>query len=126
DSLGFLCGFLMNKPSSPKSRPPPPTTRLASSSPIGLKNAELLRLLNELLRIEVFDRAAKEAAMLRLLYEKNVQPIMPTFTYSIGMRFVSVGDRGDCKPYLHRRGRGKREPCFATVLSRRQQHLLIG
>ncbi|MEK6239356.1 MAG: TIGR02996 domain-containing protein, partial [Planctomycetales bacterium] len=34
--------------------------------------ADLLRLLNELIHIDVPDRAAKEARMRELLYEKNV------------------------------------------------------
>ncbi|MEK6235361.1 MAG: TIGR02996 domain-containing protein [Planctomycetales bacterium] len=52
--------------------------------------AELLRLMNELIHIEVPDRAAKEAKLLALLYEKNVPPVMPTFTNSIGMKFVQI------------------------------------
>ncbi|MEK6234824.1 MAG: TIGR02996 domain-containing protein, partial [Planctomycetales bacterium] len=52
--------------------------------------AELLRLLNELIHIEVPDRAASEAKLLALLYEKTVQPIMPTFTNSIGMKFAQI------------------------------------
>ncbi|MEK6235455.1 MAG: SUMF1/EgtB/PvdO family nonheme iron enzyme [Planctomycetales bacterium] len=52
--------------------------------------AELLRLLNELIHIEVPNRAVKEAKMRELLYERNVQPVMPTFTNSIGMKFVQI------------------------------------
>ncbi|MEK6234052.1 MAG: SUMF1/EgtB/PvdO family nonheme iron enzyme [Planctomycetales bacterium] len=52
--------------------------------------AELLRLLNDLIHIDVPDRAAKEARMRALLYEKNVPPLMPTFTNSLGMKFVQI------------------------------------
>ncbi|MEK6238729.1 MAG: SUMF1/EgtB/PvdO family nonheme iron enzyme [Planctomycetales bacterium] len=52
--------------------------------------AELLRLLNELIHIDVPDRAAKEARIRELLYEQNVPPVMPTFTNSIGMKFVQI------------------------------------
>ncbi|MEK6233382.1 MAG: hypothetical protein N2C14_01590 [Planctomycetales bacterium] len=33
------------------------------------------------------ERAAQEAKLLALLYERNVQPIMPTCTNSTGMKF---------------------------------------
>lgn len=68
--------------------------------------ADLLRLLTELLhpagpadclqaersaeRHEVPDRAAKEARLRELLYERDVLPIMPTRVNSIGMRFAQI------------------------------------
>ncbi|MEK6238018.1 MAG: SUMF1/EgtB/PvdO family nonheme iron enzyme [Planctomycetales bacterium] len=52
--------------------------------------ADLLRLQVDLLKIECPDRENKEAQLRALLYEKNVQPILPAFTNSIGMRFVQI------------------------------------
>ncbi|MEK6239790.1 MAG: SUMF1/EgtB/PvdO family nonheme iron enzyme, partial [Planctomycetales bacterium] len=68
--------------------------------------ADLLRLLTELLHLvgpadclqaerpteqhEVPDRAAKEARLRELLYERDVLPIMPTRVNSIGMRFAQI------------------------------------
>ncbi|MEK6234825.1 MAG: TIGR02996 domain-containing protein [Planctomycetales bacterium] len=52
--------------------------------------AELLRLLNDLIHIDVPDRVGKEARLRELLYVISVPPVMPTFTNSIGMKFVQI------------------------------------
>lgn len=53
----------------------------------GDPRSELMRIQEQLRKIEVPEREQLESRMRELLYEQNVSPVVPTATNSIGMKF---------------------------------------